>query len=119
MPIRSLLSETSFKPDQTEAIAKAFDDAWDQLQGEQTDPVMSPLVRTALAKRILETAQRADIDARKLRDDAIAHIRISPLWPNPHPRLVGIAGHIRGGRPTSSPVEPHSIELTAGGHPIR
>ena len=85
MPIRSLLSETSFKPDQTEAIAKAFDDAWDQLQGEQTDPVMSPLVRTALAKRILETAQRADIDARKLRDDAIAHIRNSPLWPNPHP----------------------------------
>jgi hypothetical protein len=34
---------------------------------------------------ILETAQRADIDARKLRDDAIAHIRNSPLWPNPHP----------------------------------
>jgi hypothetical protein len=42
MPIRSLLSETSFKPDQTEVIAKAFDDAWDQLQGEQTDPVMVP-----------------------------------------------------------------------------
>jgi hypothetical protein len=46
----TLLSETSFKPDQTEEIAKAFGDAWDQLQGEQTDPVMSPLVRS-LAKR--------------------------------------------------------------------
>jgi hypothetical protein len=69
----------------TEVIAKAFDDAWDQLRGEQTDPTMSALVRTALAKRILETAQRADIDARRLRDDAIAHIRNSPLWPNPQP----------------------------------
>ena len=26
---------------------------------------------------------------------------------------------LRSGRPTSSPVEPHSIELTADGHPIR
>ena len=33
MPIRSLLSQTSFNPDQTEMIAKAFDDAWAQLQG--------------------------------------------------------------------------------------
>jgi hypothetical protein len=85
MPIRSLLSETSFKPDHTEVIVKAFDDAWDQLRGERTDPVMEPLLRTALAKRILETAQQADIDARKLRDDAIAHIRNSHLWPDPRP----------------------------------
>ena len=28
MPIRSLLSETSFNSDQTEMIAKAFDEAW-------------------------------------------------------------------------------------------
>jgi hypothetical protein len=40
-------------------------------------------VRTALAKRIMETAQRPDIDARKLRDDAIAHIKNNPLWPTP------------------------------------
>jgi hypothetical protein len=85
MPIRSLLSETRFRPDQTEVIVKAFDDAWDQLRGEQSDPVMEPLLRTALAKRILETAQQADIDARKLRDDAIGHIRNSHLWPDPRP----------------------------------
>ena len=83
MPIRSLLSETSFNSDQTEKIAKAFDDAWAQIQGEQAEPAMSSLVRTALAKRIKETAQRSDLDARKLRDDAIAHIKNNPLWPTP------------------------------------
>ena len=35
MPIRSLLSETSFNPDQTEMIAKAFDEAWAELQAGQ------------------------------------------------------------------------------------
>ena len=34
MPIRSLLKETSFNSDQTEMIAKAFDDAWAKLKGD-------------------------------------------------------------------------------------
>ena len=82
MPIRSLLSQTSFNPDQTEMIAKAFDDAWAQL-GDETDPAMASLVRTALAKRIIETAQRPGIDAQKLRDDAVAYVKNNPLWPAP------------------------------------
>ena len=82
MPIRSLLSQTSFNPDQTEMIAKAFDDAWAQL-GDETDPAMASLVRTALAKRIIETAQRPGIDPQKLRDDAIAYVKNNPLWPSP------------------------------------
>ena len=85
MPIRSLLSEARFKPDQTEVIVKAFDDAWDQLRGEQSDPAMESLLRTALAKRIIETAHRSDLDAQALRDDAITHIRNSSLWPDPRP----------------------------------
>ncbi len=36
MPIRSLLSETSFNTEQTELIAKAFDDAWDQVKRDGT-----------------------------------------------------------------------------------
>jgi hypothetical protein len=87
LPIRSLLSEASFNSDQTEIIAKAFDDAWAQLQGEQADPAMASLVRTALAKRIIETAQRPDMDVRKLRDDAVAYIRNNSLWPNPQPAM--------------------------------
>jgi hypothetical protein len=81
MPIRSFLSQTSFNSDQTEMIVRALA----LVQGEQADPAMASLVRTALAKRIIAAAQRPDMDARKLRDDAVAHIRNSPLWPNPQP----------------------------------
>ena len=63
MPIRSLLSETGFNSDQTEMIAKAFDEAWAELQGGLSEPAMSSLVRTALAKRIIETAQRDGMTA--------------------------------------------------------
>ena len=83
MPIRSLLSETSFNSDQTEMIAKAFDESWAELQGGQAEPAMSSLVRTALAKRIIETAQRPGIDVQKLRDDAVAYVKNNPLWPTP------------------------------------
>jgi hypothetical protein len=70
MPIRSLLSQTSFNPDQTEMISKAFDEACAQLQRGKVDPAMSSLVRTALAKRIIERANRGEMTANKLRDDA-------------------------------------------------
>ena len=82
MPIRSLLAETSFDPEQTEMIAKAFDDAWTQLQSDEDEPAMASLVRTALAKRIIEMAHRPDVDVQKLRDDAIAYVKNNPLWPS-------------------------------------
>ena len=44
--------KTSFNAEQTEIIAKAFDDAWARLQGDEADPAMASLVRTALAKRM-------------------------------------------------------------------
>jgi hypothetical protein len=40
MPIRSLLAETRFNLDQTEMIAKAFDDAWAQVQIDEAEPAM-------------------------------------------------------------------------------
>lgn len=81
MPIRSLLSETGFNSDQTEMIAKAFDEAWAELQGGLSEPAISSLVRTALAKPIIEVGQRDGMTAEKLRADAIAHIKNNPLWP--------------------------------------
>ena len=42
--------------------AKAFDDAWAQVQGDDAaDPAMASLVRTALAKRIIETRGMASV----------------------------------------------------------
>jgi hypothetical protein len=83
MPIRSLLAEASFNSDETEIIAKSFDEAWGQVQSEQRDPTMSSLARTAIAKRIIEMARRDGVNADKLRNDAVAHVRNSPLWPPP------------------------------------
>jgi hypothetical protein len=83
MPIRSLLAETSFDPEQTEMIAKAFDDAWTELQIAKDEPAMASLVRTALAKRIIEMAHRPGVEVQKLRDDAIAYVKNNPLWPAP------------------------------------
>jgi len=80
MPLKSLLSETSFDANQTEIMAKAFDDAWAQIQREN-DPTMASLVRTAIAKRIIETAQREGTNVRTLCDDAVAYARNTPLWP--------------------------------------
>jgi hypothetical protein len=81
MPIRSLLAETSSDPEQTEMIAKAFDDAWAKLQIDEAEPAMASLVRTALAKRIIEMAHRPGLDVQKLRDDAVAYVKNNPLWP--------------------------------------
>ena len=81
MPIRTLLAETSFNPEQTEMIAKAFDDAWTALQIDEDE--LASLVRTALAKRIIEMTHRPGVDVHKLRDDAIAYVKNNPLWPTP------------------------------------
>jgi hypothetical protein len=83
MPLKSLLLETDFNADQTEIIAKAFDDAWAKIQLEHADPAMAPLIRTAIAKRIIEMAQHEGANARTLCDDAIAYARNAPLWPAP------------------------------------
>ena len=116
MPIRSLLSETSFNSDQTEMIAKAFDESWAELQGGQAEPAMSSLVRTALAKRIIETAQRGGMTAEKLRDEPLRTsktTRFGPLyrnelkrWPAWHlcplaagMRCLGASGRNRPARP--------------------
>ena len=64
MPIRSLLSETSFNTEQTEMIAEAFDGAWAQLQIDEAEPAMASLVRTALAKRIIEMAHCPGVDVQ-------------------------------------------------------
>ena len=80
-PIRSLLSETSFNSDQTEMIAKAFDYAWAELQGGLAEPTMSSLVRTIGSRQAHYRNGPSDgMTAKKLRDDAIAHIKNNPLW---------------------------------------
>jgi hypothetical protein len=68
----------------TEMICKAFDDAWAHLQGVDdtlADPSKASIIRTTLAKRIVETAYGDGMTSQKLRDDAIAHVKNNPLFP--------------------------------------
>ena len=51
------------------------------IQIDEAEPAMASLVRTALAKRIIEMAHRPGVDVEKLRDDAIAP-------PIPSPRRI-------------------------------
>jgi hypothetical protein len=67
-------------PDETATISKAFDDAWARLQRDQADPAMSSLVRTALAKRIIEMASRPEMTATKRLSKTI---RSGPLHSRP------------------------------------
>jgi hypothetical protein len=85
MPIKSLLKEMRVDVTKTEMICKAFDDAWAHLQGADdtlADPSKASIMRTALAKRIVETAYGEGMTSQKLRDDAIAHIKNNPLFPS-------------------------------------
>ena len=83
IPGRAARGSARLDTDQTEMIVKAFDDAWAQVQIDEAEPAMASLVRTALAKRIIEMAHRPGVDVQKLRDDAIAYVKNNPLWPTP------------------------------------
>jgi hypothetical protein len=83
VPIKSLLSETHFDVTRAEMICQAFDDAWALLRGDgaaDADPAKSSIIRTTLAKRIIEMAHREGMSAHKLRDDAVAHVKNNPLF---------------------------------------
>jgi hypothetical protein len=61
VPIKSLLSETVLDVTKTEIVCKAFDDAWALLRSDgaaDADPAKSSIIRTILAKRIIEMAHR-------------------------------------------------------------
>ena len=46
-----------------------------QLRGPRAEPAMASLVRTALAKRIIEMSQDPQMDAQRLTNDGIARVK--------------------------------------------
>jgi hypothetical protein len=84
MPVRSLLSETVFDPRKTRMVCDAFDGAWAHLKRSgraPTDPAKASIIRTILARRIIEMAHRDDMSqVERLRDDALAHLQNNPLF---------------------------------------
>ncbi len=84
MPIKSLLSEMSVDVTKTEMIFKVFDDAGAHLKNADdtlADPSKASVIRTVLARRIIEMAVGDGMNSGKLRDDVIAHVKNNPLFP--------------------------------------
>jgi hypothetical protein len=68
MPIRALLQDHSFAPDEVEALTAAFEDTLRRLRlAQREDPVT-----LTVARLILELAKRGERDPVRLREGVLA-----------------------------------------------
>jgi hypothetical protein len=66
MPIKRLLQNASFGPDEITVLVRAFDDALGTLGVDRNSPVAE-----ALAKKIIKLAQQGERDPNRLRQHAV------------------------------------------------
>ena len=75
----SLCREPGLRSRDSSLLAAAFENAWESLTA-RSDRLAHPLKaahsREVLAKRIIDLAQRGERDSIRLRDDALAYLRI-------------------------------------------
>jgi hypothetical protein len=74
MPITRLLQNASFGPDEIKILVRAFEEALGTLRVDRNDPISE-----ALAKKIIELAQRGERDPTLLRQHALRAVRRSHL----------------------------------------
>ena len=66
--------QTFFDPETIQVLASALDDAWDRIEksgNRFARPAYARAMREVLAKRIIESAQRGEMDKLKLAADAV------------------------------------------------
>ena len=74
MPITRLLQNASFGPDEIKILVRAFEEALGTLRVDRNDPISE-----ALAKKIIELAQRGERDPIQLRQHAVRAVSHSNL----------------------------------------
>jgi hypothetical protein len=73
MPIRRLLNDHAFGPDEIAALVTAFEDALRELQlVDRSDPATE-----MVAKKIIELAQRGERDPKRLSEEVLRWFRSS------------------------------------------
>ena len=101
MPIRGMLQDGSFSPDEVQTLTTAFEDCLRSLQLiDRNDPVV-----TLVAQRVIDLGSSRKGDAISLRDAVLKSFRV-----NPPPRCgfsAGPADAIDSSSPTA-PAEPQS-----------
>ncbi len=77
MSIIPLLAKSSFDPEFIETLVAAYEDAWQKVE-QSGSAFASPRYRRAaqeiIAKRIIDMAQRGEIELHRLADDAVAYL---------------------------------------------
>ena len=76
MPIVPLLQEAAFDPEATHILTTAFNKAWDKFKSSGSalaDDACAPSTRALLAKQIIETARKGNID--RLVENGVAYLR--------------------------------------------
>jgi hypothetical protein len=80
MPIIPLLAQSAFEPETIELLVSVFEDAWrkvEQSGSKLASPGYKRAAQEIIAKRIIEMAQRGEIDRRHLADDAVTYLEQS------------------------------------------
>jgi hypothetical protein len=77
MSIIPLLQQSSFDPEVINTLAAAYDAAWQKIE-QSGSTFASPRYRRAakeiIAKRIIEMAQRGEVEISRLADDAVDYL---------------------------------------------
>jgi hypothetical protein len=77
MVIVPLLEKSSFDPEFIRTLVSAYEDAWQKIE-KSGSTFASPRYKRAaqeiIAKRIIDMAQRGEIEAQHLADDAVAYL---------------------------------------------
>jgi hypothetical protein len=79
-----------FTPEQANILTDAFDDAWGRLQASRApygQPEYAPAARVHLARYIISSAGRGNLDRQKLADDALVYVSRQKLSRTP-PQLT-------------------------------
>lgn len=77
MSIIPLLAKTSFDPEFIETLVAAYEDAWHKIEQSGStfaSPRYRRVAQEIIAKRIIDMAQRGEIETQQLADDAVAYL---------------------------------------------
>jgi hypothetical protein len=75
MPIKSRVPADAFDPETIRILTAAFEEVWGALHGNGIGPD-ADAARDALAKHIITLAQGGERDGNRLRDGALAFMKL-------------------------------------------
>jgi hypothetical protein len=77
MSIKPLLEKTSFDPEFIATLVAAYEEAWQKLEKSGSlfaSPRYRRPAQEIIAKRIIDMAQKGEVDRHRLADDAVNYL---------------------------------------------